>query len=136
MLVSWTTLSSLASQTQFHKGREGSGELRIQAVSRRKPCPAALYGAVQSRCSIFHMTHYITVSVAIAVLKKSQDIFSATAGAVKTFRLYFSGRVLTPQQVHYLKSGYVIQLIAFRWGKACILSSLDPSLFCGNGSGL
>ena len=38
--------------------------------------------------------------------------------------------------MHYLKSGYVIQLIAFRWDKACIRSSPDPSLSCGSGSGL
>ena len=31
-------------------------------------------------------------------------------------------------RVHYLKSGYVIQLIAFRWDTACIRSSPDPSL--------
>ena len=34
--------------------------------------------------------------------------------------------------MHYLKSGYVIQLIAFRWDKACIRSSPDPSLSCGS----
>ena len=39
-------------------------------------------------------------------------------------------------RVHYLKSGYIIQLIAFRWDEACICSSPDPSLSCGSGSGL
>ena len=33
MLVSWTTLSSLASLTHFQKRREESGELHVQAVS-------------------------------------------------------------------------------------------------------
>ena len=28
--------------------------------------------------------------------------------------------------MHYVKSGYVIQLIAFGWDKACIRSSPDP----------
>ena len=28
--------------------------------------------------------------------------------------------------MHYLKCGYVIQLIAFRWDTACIRSSPDP----------
>ena len=31
--------------------------------------------------------------------------------------------------MHYLKSGYIIQLIAFQWGVACIRSSPEPSLF-------
>ena len=36
-------------------------------------------------------------------------------------------------RVHYVKSGYVIQLIAFQWNTACIHSSPDPSLSCRNG---
>ena len=55
--------------------------------------------AVRRDKAVFcHMTHYITVWVAIVVLKtakESWNIFSATAGTVK----YFSGSVLTPQPV-------------------------------------
>ena len=49
--------------------------------------------------------------------------------------MYGSKSVRTSQQV-ISKSGYVIQLIAFRRGMACIHSSPDPSLLCGSGSGL
>ena len=49
--------------------------------------------------------------------------------------MYGSESVRTSQQV-ISKSGYVIQLIAFRRDMACIHSSPDPSLLCGSGSGL
>ena len=39
-------------------------------------------------------------------------------------------------RVHYFKSGYVIQLIAFRWDTACIRTSPDPSLSWGSWSGV
>ena len=48
--------------------------------------------------------------------------FPTTAGPVKHW-LYFSENMLTPQQViqecNFLKTGYVIQLIAFSWDTAC-----------------
>ena len=46
---------SLAGPTHFRK--EGKG--LVNCVY--KPCPAALYSAAQSCCSICHMTHYVTV---------------------------------------------------------------------------
>ena len=79
-----------------------------------------------------HVIHYMTVSVAKAVLKttaESQSIFYAPAAV---HRLYFSQEVCTCHsrclRVHYLKSVYVIQLVAFQWVMACIHTS-SPDLF-------
>ena len=70
-----------------------------------------------------HMTHYITVLVAITVWKtNSQEIFPNAAGALKKhvtcapWEVYtFGHRYTCISSVHYLKSGYVVQLhvIAF-----------------------
>ena len=89
-----------------------------------KPCPTALYSAVQSNCSIlshdaFH--HYLSSNSSLEYGERELGhLFH-----------YCSGCKITLS-----KSGYVIQLIAFWWDTASICSSPDPSLSCGSGSGL
>ena len=130
----WT---SLASQTHFRKRGKGL----VNCVY--KPCPAALYSAVQSSCSILsHDTlhHCLSSNSSLENSEREQGHLSRYYSNRKnTSRIVFRERAYSAtgnSRVHYLKSGYVIQLIAFRWDKACIRSSPDPSLSCGSGSGL
>ena len=108
-----------------------------------KPCPTALYSAVQSRCSILshdtlhhclssnsslengerrlgHLLHYCRRCKNNFTTLLREHAYSTTGNS----------------RVHYLKSGYIIQLIAFRWDKARIYSSPEPFLSCGSGAGL
>ena len=108
-----------------------------------KPCPAAVYSAVQSCCSIWsHDTlhHCLSSNSSLENSEREQGHLSRYYSNRKnTSRIVFRERAYSAtgnSRVHYLKSGYVIQLIAFRWDKACIRSSPDPSLSCGSGSGL
>ena len=100
-----------------------------------KPCPAALYSAVQSDCSI--LSH----DALRHCLSSNSSLKNGERELGHLFRYYRSCKntsTLLPgerayfatgnSRVHYLKSGYVIQLIAFRWDTACIRSSPDPSL--------
>ena len=106
-----------------------------------KPCPAALYSVVQSCCSILsHDTlhHCLSSNSSLENSKREQGHLSRYYSNRKnTSRIVFRERAYSAtsnSRVHYLKSGYVIQLIAFRWDKACVRSSPDPSLSCGSGS--
>ena len=129
--------TSLASQTHFRKRGKGLANCVY------KPCPAALYSAVQSCCSILsHDTlhHCLSSNSSLENSEREQGHLSHYCSNRKnTWRIVFRERAYSAtgnSRVHYLKSGYVIQLIAFRWDKACIRSSPDPSLSCGSGSGL
>ena len=137
---SWTpqTCSALVSQARPTSAREG--RVRIH-----KPCPAALYSAVQSCCSIFKLSHdtlhhCLSSNSSLENSEREPGHLSRYYSNRKnTSRIVFRERAYSAtgnSRVHYLKSGYVIQLIAFRWDKACIRSSPDPSLSCGSGSGL
>ena len=128
---------SLASQTHFRKRGKGL----VNYVY--KPCPAALYSAVQSSCGILsHDTlhHCLSSNSSLENSEREQGHLSRYYSNRKnTSRIVFRERAYSAtgnSRVHYLKSGYVIQLIAFWWDKACIHSSPDPSLSCGSGSGL
>ena len=130
-------LISLTSQTHFRKRGKGL----VNCV--HKPCPAALYSAVQSCCSILsHDTshHCLSSNSSLENSKREQGHLSRYYSNRKnTSRIVFRERAYSAtcnSRVHYLKSGYIIQLIAFQWDKACICSSPDPSLSCGSGSGL
>ena len=124
-------ISSLASQTHFRKRGKGL----VNCIY--KPCPAALYSAVQSCCSILsHDTlhHCLSSNSSLENSEREQGHLSRYYSNRKnTSRIVFRERAYS---VHYLKSGNVIQLIAFRWDKTCIRSSPDPSLSCGSGYGL
>jgi len=129
--------SSLASQTHLHK----SGKGLVNCVY--KSCSAALYSVVQSRCSILsHDTLHHCLNSNSSLENSEREIRHLSRycrNYRNTSRIVFRGRAYSTtgnSRVHYLKSGYVIQLIAFRWDKACIHSSPDPSLSCGSGSGL
>ena len=137
LLVSLKDTASLASQTHFRKRGKGL----VNCVY--KPCPAAVYSAVQSCCSIWsHDTlhHCLSSNSSLENSEREQGHLSRYYSNRKnTSRIVFRERAYSAtgnSRVHYLKSGYVIQLIAFRWDKACIRSSPDPSLSCGSGSGL
>ena len=128
---------SLASQTHFRKRGKGL----VNCVY--KPCPAAVYSVVQSCCSIWsHDTlhHCLSSNSSLENSEREQGHLSRYYSNRKnTSRIVFRERAYSAtgnSRVHYLKSGYVIQLIAFRWDNACIRSSPDPSLSCGSGSGL
>ena len=82
----------LVSQARPTSAKEGKGPVNCIY----KPCPTVRYNHIAVFC---HMTHYVTVCVAMAVLKTAKESFSATAEAVKTLQLYLSGSMLTPQQV-------------------------------------
>ena len=146
------SLKHLAARFLHH--REGT-----RLVSQARPTSAregnvwctAYTNLVPAHCTVHpnhvavfcHMMHSIIVSVAIAIsktAKESQDIFPATTETVKnTSRIVFRERAYPAtgnSRVHYLKSGYVVKLIAFQWDKACIRSSPDPFLSCESRSGL
>ena len=137
MLLHTLPCTSLASQTHFHK--RGKGLMNCVY----KPCLAALYSVVQSCCSILsHDTlhHCLSSNSSLENSEREQGHLSHYYSNRKnTLRIVFRERAYSAtgnSRVHYLKSGYIIQLIAFRWDKACIRSSPDPSLSCGSGSGL
>ena len=123
-------LFSLTSQTHFRK--KGKGLVNYVY----KPCPAALYSAVQSRCSILshdalhhclssnnslengerelgHLFHYCRSCKNSSTILLRERAYSTTGNS----------------RVHYLKTDYIIQLIAFRWNMAYKQVSQDPSLF-------
>ena len=126
-------LVSQAGPTSARKGR----------VCVYKPCLAALYSAVQSCCSILsHDTlhHCLSSNSSLENSEREQGHLSRYCRNCKnTSRIVIREHAYSAtgnSGAHYLKSGYVIQLIAFRWDTACIHSSPDPSLSCGSESGL
>ena len=108
-----------------------------------KPCPGALYSVPQSRRSILlhaALHHCFSSNSNLENGEREPGHLSRYYRNCKnTLRIVFRERAYTAtgnSRVHYLKSGYIIQLIAFRCDMACIRSSPDPSLSCGSGSGL
>ena len=100
-----------------------------------KPCPAALYSAVQSDCSILShdaLRHCLSSNSCLENGERELGhLFRYCRSCKNTLTLLLGGRAYSAtgnSRVQYLKSGYVIQLIAFRWDTACIRSSPDPSL--------
>ena len=125
---------SLASQTHFRKRGKGL----VNCVY--KPCPGALYSVSQSHCSILShdaLHHCFSSNSSLENSEREPGHLSHYYRNCKN--IVFRERAYPAtgkSRVHYLKSGYVIQLIALWWDKACIRSSPDPSLSCGSGSGL
>ena len=100
-----------------------------------KPCPAALYSAVQSDCSILShdaLRHCLSSNSSLQNGEHELGhLFRCCRSCKNTSTILLWERAYSAtgnSRVHYLKSGYVIQLIAFRWDTACIRSSPDPSL--------
>ena len=100
-----------------------------------KPCPAALYSAVQSDCSILShdaLRHCLSSNSCLENGERELGhLFRYYRRCKNTSTLLLGERAYSAtgnSRVHYLKSGYVIQLTAFRWDTACIRSSPDPSL--------
>ena len=100
-----------------------------------KPCPAALYSAVQSDCSILShdaLRHCLSSNSSLENGEHELGhLFRYCRSCKNTSAILLRERAYSAtgnSRVHYLKSGYVIQLIAFRWDTACIRSSPDPSL--------
>ena len=90
-----------------------------------KPCPGALYSVPQSRCSILsHDALHNCFSSNSSLENSERELghFSRYYRNCKnTSRIVFRERAYPAtgnSRVHYLKSGYVIQLIAFWWDKA------------------
>ena len=120
--------ASLASQTHFRKRGKGL----VNCVY--KPCPGALYSAPQSRCSILsHGTlhHCFSSNSSLENSKRELHVGHLSRyyrNCKNTLRIVFRERAYPATgnlRVHYLKSGYVIQLIAFRWKYAVILQCLS-----------
>ena len=100
-----------------------------------KPCPAALNSAVQSDCSILShdaLRHCLSSNSCLENGERELGhLFRYCRSCKNTSTLLLGERAYSAtgnSRVHYLKSGYVIQLIAFRWDTTCIRSSPDPSL--------
>ena len=100
-----------------------------------KPCPATLYSAVQSDCSILShdaLRHCLSSNSSLQNGEHELGhLFRCCRSCKNTSTILLRERAYSAtgnSRVHYLKSGYVIQLIAFRWDTACIRSSPDPSL--------
>ena len=98
-----------------------------------KPCPAALYSAVQSHCSILShdaLRHYLSSNSSLENGERELGhLFRYCRSCKNTSTILLGERAYSAtgnSRVYYLKSGYVIQLIAFRWDTACIRSSPDP----------
>ena len=109
----------------FFSTQERSGELS------NKPCLLHCTVCFNHIAIFCHMTHYITVSVTITISKtmtKCQDIFPATAGAIKHINYtsaYFTTGI---SRMHYSKSGFKSSsYLHSQWDMACIHSSTDVS---------
>ena len=125
---------SLASQTHFHKIREGSDELCIQAVS------GILYIAVQLHCSILShdaLHHCLSSNNSLENGERELGhIFCYCRSCKNSSTILLGERAYSTtgnSRVHYLKYGHAIQLIAFQWNTACLHSSPDPSLLLRKG---
>ena len=108
-----------------------------------KPCPAALYSAVQSHCSILShdaLRHCLSSNSSVENGEgELGHLFRYCRSCKNTSTKLLGERAYSEtgnSRVHYLKSGYVIQLIAFRWDMACTRSSPDPSLLLRKWVGL
>ena len=100
-----------------------------------KLCPTALYSAVQSDCSILShdaLRHSLSSNSCLENGERELGyLFRYYRSCKNTSTILLRERANSTtgnSRVHYLKSGHVIQLIAFRWDTACIRSSPDPSL--------
>ena len=101
--------SSLASQTHLHK----SGKGLVNCVY--KSCPAAVYNAVQSCCSILsHVIVHHCLSI-ISTLENSEreirHLSRYCRNCKNTSRIIFREHTYSAtgnSRVHYLKSGYII----------------------------
>ena len=103
-----------------------------------KQCPTALYSADQSRCSILsHDTLHHCLSCNKSLENGDRELGHllcyCSSCCKNTFLTILFGEcahsTIGNLRVHYLKSDYVIELIAFWWDTTCIHSSPDPSLF-------
>ena len=108
----------------------------VNCVHVYKPCPTALYSAVQSDCSILShdtLRHCLSGNSCLENGERELGhLFRYYRSCKNTSTLLLGERAYSAtgnSRVHYLKSGYVIQLIAFRWDTAYIRSSPDPSLY-------
>ena len=122
--------SKLVSQTQPNSAKEGKGLVN----SVYKPCPAALYSAVQSHCSILShdaLRHCLSSNSSLENgERKLGHLFCYCRSCKNTSTILLRERAYSAtgnSRVDYFKSGYIIQLIAFRWDTACIHRSPDPS---------
>lgn len=87
----WSVLSTKQDVLMLPHKHCGLQTFDRHNISRTRPTSVCmLHCTVRSNhAAVFHyMTHYITVSVAITVYTNSQDIFPATAGAIRTHQLY------------------------------------------------
>ena len=98
-----------------------------------KPCPAALYSAVQSDCSILlhdALRHCLSSNSSLENSERELGhLFRYCRSCKNTSTILLGERAYSATgnlRVYYLKSGYVIQLIAFRWDTACTRCSPDP----------
>ena len=99
-----------------------------------KLCPAALYSVVQSHCSILsHDTlhHCLSSNSSLENGKRELGHLFCYCRSCKNTLTVLLKECAFPatgnSRVHYLKSDYIIQLIAFRLDTAYIHSSPDPS---------
>ena len=121
----------LVSQAQPTSIKEGKG--LVNCV--HKLCPAALYSAVHSHYSILShdaLCHCLGSNSSLENSKRELGhLLCYCRNCKNTLPIVLRERAYSAtgnSRLHYLKSGYVIQLIAFRWNTACIHSSPDPSL--------
>ena len=101
-----------------------------------KPCPATLYSAVQSHCSILsHDTLHHCLSSNSSLENGERELrhlYRYCRNCKNTLTIFLRERAYSAtgnSRVQYLKSDYVIRLIAFQWDTACTHSSPDPSPF-------
>ena len=87
-----------------------------------KPCPAALYSAVQSHCSILShdaLRHCLSNNSSLENGERELGHFFRYCRSFKNTSTILLGEreysATGNSRVHFSKSGYVIQLIAFRW---------------------
>ena len=102
-----------------------------------KLCPTALYSAVQSDCSILShdaLRHCLSSNGSLENNERELGHLFCYCRSCKNTSTILLGECTCSysatgnSRVHSLKSGYIIQLIAFQRDTACIRSSPDPSL--------
>ena len=124
-IQSQSTGCSVVSQARPTFAKEGKD--LVSCVYKR--CPAALYSVIQSHCSILsHDTlHHCLSNNSSLELGHPFHYYRSYKNASTILLREHAYSATGKSRVHYLKSGYVIKLIAFWWDKACICGSPDPS---------
>ena len=138
-MLSLLCRNEVVSQARPTSAKEGKG--LVNCIY--KLCPTALYSAVQSHCSILShdaLHHCLSSNGSLENNERELGHLFCYCRSCKNTSTILLGEcrysATGNSGVHSLKSCYIIQLIAFQRGMACIRSSPNPSLLLQKWVGL